>query len=153
MIKNIFLLSLRNFSKNKIYTVAILLSLAIGFAISNILIGFTMREINTDSHHEKKDRIYRLISEDPFGREGMMSYMEASIPKYLVDNYPEIETSTMLNTQRNKGISREGSEENFDNLTILTADSSFLKIFDYTLAAGNPAYAISSNNIVLTREV
>jgi putative ABC transport system permease protein len=153
MIKNIFLLSLRNFFKNKIYTITILLSLAIGFAISNILIGFTMREINTDSHHEKKDRIYRLVSEDPFGREGMMSFMEASIPEYLVDNYPEIETSTLINTLRNNGISREGSDEKFNNLTILTTDSSFLKIFDYTLSAGNPKFAIGPNYLVLTRKV
>jgi putative ABC transport system permease protein len=153
MIKNIFLLSIRNFFKNKIYTITIILSLAIGFAISNILIGFTLREINTDSHHEKKDRIYRLLSEDPFGREGMMSFMEASIPKYLMDNYPEIEASTLLNTLRNNGISREGTEGKFDNFTILTADSSFFEIFDYTLSAGNPMHAIGLKNIVLTGEV
>jgi putative ABC transport system permease protein len=151
MIKHIFLLSFRNFFKNKIYTITILLSLAIGFSIANILIGFSFQEINTDSQYTNKDRIYRLISEDPFGREGMISYMESSIPQYLKDNYPEIETSTILNTLRNNGIFHEGNAEAIRNLTLLRTDSEFLRIFDFHLSEGDPYYAIGPKNIVITK--
>jgi len=153
MIRNIFLSAIRNFFKNKIYSITIILSLATGFAIANILIGFTLRELNTDSHHKKKDRIYRLVSEDAFGRDGFMSYMEGSIPQYLVDHYHEIESSTLLNTLSNNGLSKEGSDEKFNNLTLLLTDSSFIKIFDFNLSEGNAQYAIGPNNIILTREI
>ena len=81
MIKHIFLLSLRNFFKNKVYSLAIILSLALGFAISNVLIGYTFREQNTDSFHAKKDRIFRLVCEYPFGRDGMMSLRKSPVPE------------------------------------------------------------------------
>jgi len=153
MIRNIFLLGLRNFFKNRIYTVTILLSLATGFAIANILIGFTLRELNTDSYHTNKDRIYRLVSEDPFGRDGMISFLEAFIPGYVVDTYPEIEAATLMNTLRYNGISKEGSAEKFYDLILLMTDTSFLKIFDLNISEGNPQYAIGPGHIILTREL
>ncbi len=152
MIKHIFLLSLRNFFKNKIYSIAIILSLALGFVISNVLIGFTFRELNTDSFHSNKDRIFRLVCEDPFGRHGMVSYMESGQTEYLKENYAEIEATTMLNTLRYKGISKDGSQDNFHDLTILLTDSSFLKIFDFDLLEGNPDYSIGPDKMILTEE-
>ena len=152
MIKHIFVLSLRNFFKNKIYSIAIILSLALGFAISNVLIGFTFRELNTDSYHSKKDRIFRLVCEDPFGRHGMVSYMESGQAEYLIDNYAEIEATTMLYTLSYKGISKEGSPDSFYDLKILLTDSSFLKIFDFDLLEGNPDYSIGPDKMILTEE-
>jgi len=152
MIKHIFLLSIRNFFKNKIYSIAILLSLALGFAISNVLIGFTFRELNTDSNHSKKDRIFRLVCEDPFGRHGMVSYMKSAQSEYLTDNYAEIEATTVLYTLSYKGISKEGSPDSFHDLTILLTDSSFLKIFDFDLLEGNRDYSIGPNKMILTEE-
>jgi putative ABC transport system permease protein len=152
MIRHIFLLSLRNFFKNKIYTVTIVLSLAVGFAISNILIGFTLRELNTDSYHTKKDRIYRLVSEDPFGRDGVISYMDASIAEYLSDHYPDIEASSLVNTVRHNGISREESPDIFYNLNLLMVNSSFQKIFDFNLIEGNAGDALGPAKIILTSE-
>ena len=152
MVKHIFLLSIRNFFKNKIYSIAIILSLALGFAISNVLIGFTFRELNTDSNHSKKDRIFRLVCEDPFGRHGMVSYMKSAQSEYLTDNYAEIEATTVLYTLSYKGISKEGSPDSFHDLTILLADSSFLKIFDFDLLEGNQDYSIGPNKMILTEE-
>jgi putative ABC transport system permease protein len=152
MIKHIFLLSLRNFFKNKVYSLAIILSLALGFSISNVLIGFTFRELNTDSFHAKKDRIFRLVCEDPFGRDGMMSFMKSPVPEYLEDNYAEIEATTVVNTLRYNGISKEGSPDSFYDLTILLTDSSFLKIFDFDLMEGNPEYSAGPGKMILTEE-
>lgn len=152
MVKHIFLLSIRNFFNNKIYSVTILLSLAIGFAISNVLIGFSLRELNTDSYHSKGERIFRLVSDDPFGRDGKVSYMDAHIPKYLSDNYPEIEATSMIYTLRNNGLSKENSLDKFHDLILLMIDSSFLEIFDISFSDGNETYAIGPNKIVFTRE-
>jgi hypothetical protein len=152
MIKHIFVLSFRNFFKNKVYSLVIILSLALGFAISNVLIGFTFRELNTDSFHAKKDRIFRLVCEDPFGRDGMMSYMKSPIPEYLEDNYAEVEATTMVNTLRYNGISKDGWPDSSYDLTILLTDSSFLKLFDFDLVEGSPDYAIGPGKMILTEE-
>jgi putative ABC transport system permease protein len=152
MIRHIFLLSLRNFFKNKVYSLAIILSLALGFAISHVLIGFIFRELNTDSYHSKEDRIFRLVCEDPFGREGMVSYMKSAQSEYLKDNYAEIEATTTLYSLQYNRLSKEGSPDSFHDLTILLTDSSFLKIFDYNMLEGNPDYSISPNKMVLSRD-
>ena len=62
--------------------------------------------------------------------------MESGQTAYLKDHYAEVEATTILNTLRYKGISKEGSTDSFLDLTILLTDSSFLKIFDFDLLEG-----------------
>lgn len=152
MIKHIFLLSLRNLFRQKVYSITIILSLAVGFSVANILVGFNLRELKTDAHHSKKERIFRLVCEDPFGRDGYISFMESSIPEYLRNHYPEIEASSLINTLRYNGISKSGSSEKMYDLTLLMTDKSFLDIFDYPLDQGNQRKAMGPEKILLDHE-
>jgi len=49
-------LALRHFSRKRIYSVIIVLSLTAGFACTCLLVSFLIAETNADSFHPNKDR-------------------------------------------------------------------------------------------------
>ena len=151
MIRHIFLLSIRYFFKNKVYSIGIVASLAVAFAVANLLIGFTLRELKTDTFHSKKERIFRLEARDPFGREGTITFMDGNIPRYIKEHYGELEAYTMINNLRYTSLAIEGSADMFHGLTLLLTDSAFFEIFDFAGNYENLSYAIAPNKLVLTR--
>lgn len=68
MLSNDRKLVIRHLWKRKLYTIIILLSLAIGFTCTNLLICFLIAELNTDSFHLNADRKFQLFSNDPVWR-------------------------------------------------------------------------------------
>ena len=62
MIKNLLLVALRNFKKDKWYSLLNVLGLTIGITFSLFLIFYIRDELNYDRYHEKADRIYRIVS-------------------------------------------------------------------------------------------
>jgi len=149
MIKNIWVTSLRNLFRNKIYSFTILLSLGIGFTVANILAAFIVHEWNTDSFHHKKDRIYRLISEDPFGQGHRLSFISKKSKDYFSNNYPEISAATMMYVINQHGLSDPVSNRKLEDLIILAVDSAFLKIFDYPLNPGSYIDPVRPDHLVL----
>ena len=62
MIKNLLLVALRNFKKDKWYSLLNVLGLTIGITFSLFLIFYITDELNYDRYHKKADRIYRIVS-------------------------------------------------------------------------------------------
>jgi putative ABC transport system permease protein len=62
MIKNLFLIALRNFKKDKWYNLLNILGLTIGISFSLFLIFYIRDELNYDRYNKKADRIYRIVS-------------------------------------------------------------------------------------------
>ncbi|HLF34073.1 MAG TPA: hypothetical protein VI583_07545 [Cyclobacteriaceae bacterium] len=57
MLRNIFILSVRNFLRNRINSFVIVISLVVGFSVANVLIGFIIYELNTDNYHDNRNRM------------------------------------------------------------------------------------------------
>lgn len=62
MIKNLFLIAIRNLRRGKWYSILNILGLTIGITFSMFLIFYIKDELNYDRYHEKADRIYRIVS-------------------------------------------------------------------------------------------
>src|SRR5690606_16455130 len=91
----------RTLWRRRIYSIVILLSLALGFVCSNILISFLIYENRTDSFHSKHDRMFQIFSDDPFGSGGTIPYIPRSFVEYLGQNYPEVENSCVVSGLNN----------------------------------------------------
>ena len=63
MLKNIFKTAIRNFSRNKAYSLINISGLAIGLSCCILIILYIQREVSYDKFHEKADRIGRVIVE------------------------------------------------------------------------------------------
>ena len=62
MIKNLLLVALRNFRKDKWYSMLNILGLTIGITFSLFLIFYITDELSYDRFNKKADRIYRINS-------------------------------------------------------------------------------------------
>ena len=141
---------LRSLWRKKLYTSIILLSLIVGFVCSNILISFLVYETNTDSFHAKKDRIFQVFSNDPFGGQGNIAYVPDYFYEYLTTNYPEIENVCQLGSL--DGVTIKTDKNDFHDFNILSVDSSFFSFFDFPVIHGSEKGVIREGTIVLSKE-
>lgn len=139
-----FKLALRHFARKKIYSSIIVLSLTVGFACTCLLVSFLIGEESTDSFHTKKDRLFELASDDPFGDSGRLNYSTEIVGNYML-TYPEVENICQLTMI-------PGAEANInDNITpleIVGVDTSFFAMFDFPLLAGSKKLA--PDGIIIT---
>ena len=147
MLKNHIKTAIRNLLRYKLNAFIIILSLTVSFSFSNILLSFVVHELNTDSFHAHKNRIYRLISDDPFEKGKQLRYVTREAANFIQTHFPEIETSTFISKFDQKGV---GKEETFQDLTVLATDSGFFTLFGYQMVEGNLKTAIQPRGIVLT---
>ncbi|MBT1705182.1 ABC transporter permease [Chryseosolibacter indicus] len=150
MIKQNLKLILRNLWINRIYSSAILLSLVTGFVCTNILVSFLVFETNTDTFHSKRDRIFQVFSNDPFGGNGRITFVPRYFFEYLTTNYPEVQNVCQLFDLN--GIVVKNGTTKFDDFNVLSVDSSFFTLFDFPLHRGRKDHSLSNNEIVLSKE-
>jgi putative ABC transport system permease protein len=143
-------LILRNLWTRRIYTSVIVLSLTVGFVCSNILISFLVYETNTDSFHAKKDRIFQIFSNDPFGGQGNIAYVPDYFYDYLTTNYAEIENVCQLGSL--DGVTIKTDKSDFHDFNILSVDSSFFSFFDFPISHGSKKNILQEGTLVLTEE-
>ncbi len=151
MLKTTIKLAFRNLFRQKVYSFIIILSLAFGLSLSNILFVFLFRELSTDSFHTNKGRIYRLLSNNPMGQTGKISFILVKSTKYIDDNYPEIEAICKIAAIDDIALSNNATI--WDDKIILGADSAFFTVFDFPLMQGNKETALQPGGIVLTRRL
>jgi hypothetical protein len=63
MIKNYLLITLRNFARNRTYTLINILGLSIGISSCLIIFLIVSNELSFDKFHSRYDRIYRVVVE------------------------------------------------------------------------------------------
>lgn len=140
--------ALRHLWKRKLYTIVILLSLSIGFTCSHLLISFLTSELSVDSFHANKDRTFQIFSNDPFGGDGSIAYIPDGLSAYLASHYPEVEGICRIGQVGNPSF--ETPAGTFNDIQLITVDSSFFSIFTFPLAKGNVERALGQNTIILS---
>lgn len=153
MFKNLIRVAIRNFKRDKGYTLLNILGLTIGISFSLLLIFYVLDELSFDRYNKNAERIYRIVSyvNEP---KNHMKWAGTQVPlgPELKKDYPEVEYSTrFLYTQRvmyKKGDSKSYEEK------IFYADSAVFKIFTYEFLEGNPNTALDEpKSIVLTQSL
>src|ERR1051325_9149025 len=98
MIKNLFLVAIRNFRRDKWYSLINILGLTIGIAFSLFLIFYIKDELSYDRYNEKADRIYRVNSNIKEKDKDTMRWPVTPFPMgpALSNDYPEVEEAVRL---------------------------------------------------------
>src|SRR2546423_1418148 len=107
MYKNYFKTALRNFIRNKNYTIINISGLALGIAICIVIFIIIQFELSFDNFHSKKDRIYRVLTEyhhadapDIFYGQGVPT----PLPATLHHDFPEVKSIAPIYTEGNDQI-------------------------------------------------
>lgn len=159
MLKHHLKIALRNFLRNKSYTIINIGGLCLGIACALVVFQIVRFEYSFDSHHDDRDRIYRVVRMgDEFGTIRYMSAMSYPLPAALHSDFPEIENLTIVDgmigspvvTVRIEGELRRFRE--VDGIAFVQPD--YFKIFKYQWLQGSPETALSSpDRVVISKSL
>lgn len=142
MLKNYFLLAIRNLKRNKVFSAINILGLAMGLTCSLAIMLWVMDERNIDQFHENKDRIYSVFEKQFFDGKVQGGYATPGpLPRELKRIIPEVEYATSM------GWDETTTFQVGDKILRMpgnAADSDFFKIFSYPLLEGTVQSALAS---------
>jgi putative ABC transport system permease protein len=138
MIKNYLLITLRNFARNRNYTVINILGLSIGISCCLIIFLIVSNDLNFDKFHSKYDRIYRVVVEAQTAT-GVEYGSTTPYPftKAFRNDFPDVPLITQMHAQEDV-LMKVGTEKT-RLARALFADSLFFQVFDFEVLSGNPA--------------
>ena len=134
MIKNYFVVAIRNLMRHKLYTSINVLGLAIGLACGILILLYIQQEFAVDRSHTLGDRIYKVIREKRSSTQ--TTYEEGTsgaLGPVLKETFPEVETTVriwqwLVSAQYGKRKNR---------YTLALIDDNFLDVFDFPLIKGD----------------
>ncbi|HLZ89778.1 MAG TPA: ABC transporter permease, partial [Puia sp.] len=154
MIKSLLTVALRNFKRDKWYSLLNILGLMIGITFSLFLIFYIKDELSFDRYNDKADRIYRISSNIKEPEKDTMRWVSTQFPlgPTLKKDYPEVEEAVRFIAE-DKKMYRKGELRIYED-KIFYADSNVFRVFSYPFLQGDPNTAlVEPNSLVLTQSV
>src|SRR6266536_2617431 len=153
MIKNLLLIAIRNFKKDKWFSLLNILGLTIGITFSLFLIFYITDKLNYDLYNEKADRVFRIISYiHEKDKNTNWAITQAPLAATLKKDFPEVEESGRF-MSRERTLFKNGNN-NFYETKVYYADSTIFNIFTYKFVEGNAAHALNEpSSIVIIRSL
>jgi len=154
MFKNLLRVALRNFMRDKWYSLLNILGLTIGITFSVFLIFYIKDELSYDKYNEKADRIYRIESNIKEPDKDTMRWAICPFPMApaLSKDYPEVEEATRI-WGNGKTMYKNGNLRFYED-KVFYADSNLFRVFTHKFIEGTPQNALTApNSLVLTQSV
>ena len=134
MIWNYLTVGFRNLRRHTFYSLLNILGLAVGIACMLLAVLYVGYQFRFDQHHEKSDRIYRVIRKirDVSGERYDLG--TKPVAPHLRDKFPEVEAVTRM-------LVREMWASNEDrgfNTRVCITDAEMFDIFTLPMVVGDP---------------
>jgi putative ABC transport system permease protein len=137
MLRNYLKTSLRNLWKRKSFSLINIVGLAIGMAVSFMILLYVWNEVTYDRFHENAAHIYRLATKiDAQGRHLEVASVPAPLGPALVDQFPEVARSARLRDFGTRIVSYE--DKLYEESQIYHADPDLFRVFTIPIVRGNP---------------
>ena len=152
MLKNYLKIAWRNLWKNETFSLINIMGLAVSMSVGLLMISFISDLLSYDNFHEKKDRIYRVITANHQADGVVMNLASSSVRagKKIKESVSQIDELTMVRG----GFGGDAKvNENQIPLQGLWADNDFLNVFSFPLQQGDPSTALKEPySMVLTEK-
>ncbi|MFC2139331.1 FtsX-like permease family protein [Bacteroidota bacterium] len=154
MFNNYFKIAFRNMLKQKSYSLINISGLALGIAVTILILLYVRAELSYDTFNEKADRIYRLERQS-LNADGAVRYqgitLAPSFTIYLEKDFPEFEHIARIYRTQTRV---ECGEKNFAEDNIFFAEDDIFEIFTLPMIKGNPKTALTSPfSIVISESI
>jgi putative ABC transport system permease protein len=152
MLYNYFIVAIRNLIRHKAFSFINLVGLSVSMSVGLLMITLLSDTFSYDGFHQKKDRIYRVITRDQFPGQPPMNLASTSVKagKQIMETMSGIEATTLLRRGFN-GDAKVG--EKTVPLSGLWASESLFSVFTFPLLQGDPATALEEPySLVLTEK-
>ena len=151
MIKNYLLITLRNFLRNRNYTLINMLGLSIGITSCIIIFLIIRYEIGFDRFHSKHESIYRIVQNT---RDGQGESFGAPTPYPLVrafrNDFSDVPLVTQMHYEEEVVVKIDDTKQKVTK--VLFADSLFFDVFDFNVLSGNPHVELGQPGKVFVTE-
>ncbi len=153
MFRNYIKVAWRNIKRQKGYSFINVAGLAIGMAVCVLILMFVRSELSYDTHHENKDRIYRLerefLARDGSVRGAFCSLAPSFIP-FLENDFPEMEHIVRL--LRTGNLLINVGDTYFLEERFYYAEKDIFEVFTIPLIKGDPQTALENPNSLVLSE-
>jgi len=144
-------ITLRNFIKNKFYSIVNILSLALGLACVFYILLYIQDELTYDKHHENYKRIWRLESDFTISeRHDQVAKSSFAVGPTFLKDYPQVEAFVRFRESSNT-IFRYDDKVFYED-QVYYADSSVFDIFTHHFVLGTPDKALTEPNTIVITE-
>jgi putative ABC transport system permease protein len=151
MLKSFLLLTMRIFRKYKLITAINIIGLACGIACATLIFMWVSNEINFDSFHKNKDRIYRILLQRK-GTDTCMAITPGLLAEAIKNEIPEVKYAARV-IQNWRNPYRYKDKAFYEDKTYC-ADPDFFRIFTFPILQGNSTLPLDNpNDIVITEEI
>jgi putative ABC transport system permease protein len=153
MFGNYFKTAVRNLIKRKSFSLINITGLAIGMAVSFLILLLVLNEVTYDHFHENSKDIYRIaLKLDAQDRHMEIPCVPAPFGPALVEQFPEVASVARLRGEGRKIVSFENKL--FEESRIYYADPGLFDVFAISLVNGNPETMLEAPfSLVLTEEM
>ena len=146
-------IALRILRQQKTYAFINIFGLAVGIACCLLIVLFVQHELSYDRHHERGDRIYRVITDRISGNmpiRGPLSFGELALE--IEKALPDVQRAVRIkNFQNSTLIKYNGKFVSIEN--VLYTDASLFDIFSFPLVRGNVSRLLEPNSAVITASI
>lgn len=155
MFKNYLRIALRNFQRQKSYTVINVLGLALGMACCVLIFLFVRDELSYDRYHDRANQIYRIIKDtEVAGVRDLSVTTPPPMAEALVRDFPEVIDTVRFISALKKEIVISSSSKKFYERRFYFADQNVFDVFTFPLVNGNSKTALQEPySIVITEEI
>ncbi|HEY9164543.1 MAG TPA: ABC transporter permease [Candidatus Kryptonia bacterium] len=150
MIKNYLQVAIRNMSRRKMYSFINITGLAIGLAVTILILLFVNNESSFDKFNLNVSKIYRVNSEWKRNGEPILhSDQPVPLGPALVSEFPDIISSVRLYPGE-AVVSHNG---NYTREDVTFTDPDIFSVFSFPLLRGDPSSVLAQpNSVVLTEK-
>src|SRR5215204_333256 len=152
MFRNYLKIAVRNFRKNKLFSLLNVTGLGIGMAACLLILEYVSFKLSYDQFHANADRIYRVVNDRYQGgkliQHGTITY--SGVGKAMNDDFEEVELNTRVVPAGERIIihddKRLSEEESF------YAENSLFSMFSFPLLTGNETSVLKDPFAVILSE-
>ncbi len=151
MFRNYLTVALRNLWRSKMYSFINIIGLAMGMAVSILILLFVAHEFSFDRFHVHADHTYRSLGRINYGGQNMQNIsMSAQFGPAIKRANPEVSAFVRVYPSSRKVVQSDARHRFFEEQVIF-ADPSLLSVFSFPLLEGNPETALyRPNTVVIT---
>ncbi len=148
MLKNYFIVALRSFRRNKIFSLINLIGLSLGISAALVIYLVVHYDFNFDTFHKDRDRIYRIVSNLHFpGQIIRNSGVPLPLPDAAKNELTGIESSAAFYTYDDAKVAVPRANGTTPvvykrQLNVIFADENYFSLFSYKWLAGSPAASL-----------
>lgn len=152
MIKNFIITAYRNILRQKGFSIINIIGLSLSISVCMLIIVIIIDQYSYDNFHSKKDRIYRVLSDNTISTDIKIQF--ASSPIALSDEVSKSSTLIEDCVVLDRSFPGEAKyKESTLEINGVYASENFFKLFDFTLKEGNSENALKEPfSIVLTED-